>query len=111
MSLTKDSALLEELEAVASEFDYARERFGSTFDEFNTINDYIAYATGYMGDAAKINVQNDPAAQRRLMIKAANLLLTAAHDIRVDAINPRFYDEDQSRVPEGYAHGEGRAFG
>lgn len=54
--------------------------------EFNSTNDYLAYATAYMGRAAAGVYRNDrdgygPLARRAMLIKAAGLLLRAASEM------------------------------
>ncbi len=105
-----ESPLGEELRAVGAEFDYAQAKWGGRFDSRNTINDYSAYIGAYLGDAVKIENQDKPDVQYAMLIKVANLALTAALGVRTDTIAQRHYDADRSEIPVGHEHGAGREF-
>jgi len=92
------------------EFDYARERWAALDDE-NTINDYVTYIAMYASDAAKVALVGDLKAQRAMLVKVANLAMTAAVRIDTGTMPERPIDLDTERfVPDGHAHGQGRAF-
>lgn len=93
--------------ALDRELRYAWSKWGGEFDDKNTINDWIAYATLYMGDAAKIENKDDQVTQYGFLLKAAGLLLTAAARVRQNRIAGRHYEGQE--FPD-HEHGAGRAF-
>lgn len=98
-----------ELEALRKEFKYAEEKW-KALEEFNSINDYAAYVTTYLGTAVQVKNQDDPGAQYAAFIKAANLAMTAAHRIRTGTMCKRVYDADRGLLPDVIDHNKGRTF-
>ena len=78
---------VEEFEAVIGELQYAT-KWGTDFDDKNTLNDWVTYVCMYASDAAKMG-EEDPYSK---LIKAAGLALTAATRIRNKTTAPRHYD-------------------
>ncbi len=96
-----------EIEAVLRERVYAEEKWGTDFDDNNTINDWIAYATMYASDAPKIGNTVDQA--YGYLIKAAGLLMEAAMRVRENRIANRHYESiNLPGLP--WKHGEGTAW-
>lgn len=100
---------IEEVEAVSREVEYAENKWGTAFDDKNTLNDWVAYITMYASDAARMDIMDDQDAQYRMMIKAAGLALNCAGRIRENQISGRHYDVDRSLNPQDNIHGEGMA--
>lgn len=72
--------------------DAAEKRWGTNFDDKNTLNDWVAYAMIYMSRATVINNQGKKDLQIDSLLKAAGLLVTAAQRIDDDKMAPRHYD-------------------
>jgi len=81
-----------EIKAVRAESNHSAKKWGEEFDEQNTLNDWAAYANVYVGRALDMDNINNRNAQYRALIKAANLLLTAATRVRRRALKARHYD-------------------
>ena len=93
--------------AIIREREYAEEKWGAEFDDKNTLNDWVAYATMYASDAPKIG--NTGEQTYGFLIKAAGLLINAASRVRENRIADRHYEEyAQSGDPA--QHGEGTAW-
>ena len=93
-----------ELDRINAELEYAAEKWGTDFDDKNTLNDWISYAGMYSTDAARMG--NDEDKQYAMLIKAAGLLVNAAERVRTGRVAPRHYEGDNV----DRQHGEGRAF-
>ena len=84
------SRLKPELIAVEKEHLYSEQKW-EELDKHNNLNYYIAWAVTYLGTAAQIVTDNE--ARYAALIKAANLMLTAAMRLRTDTLPPRAMDE------------------
>jgi len=84
-----------EIGAIEGELDYAAEKWGTDFDDKNTLNDWVTYATLYGTDAAKMGNGQD--VQYSFLIKAAGLLIIAANRVRRGEVAPRHYEGEPSR--------------
>lgn len=80
-----------EIENLATERAYSR-KWGTSFDDKNTLNDWVTYITMYATESAKIGIKNDSKAIYKKLIKSANLVLLAAERVRKGTIAPRHYD-------------------
>lgn len=60
---------------VLKEHCYSCDKWGTDFDDHNTINDWVAYITNYVSEST--NIKYDIKAQRVGLIKAANLCISA----------------------------------
>jgi hypothetical protein len=98
------------INAVIQEAQYAEEKWGTGFDDLNTLNDWVAYICMYATDAAKITNQNDTEAMYGFLIKASGLALNAADRIDRQVMPGRHYDLDQTVSSVATEHGKGRAF-
>lgn len=96
-----------DLEQVRKEAEYAAQKWGTDFDDQNSLNDWVTYITMYASDAARIDLQDNPDKQYAFLIKAAGLALNAASYVRNGNLHPRHYDADRSFIPSPTAHGEG----
>ena len=81
-----------EIVAVTEERDYALKKWGTVFDDKNTLNDWVTYITLYASQAAQVDIAGDVNEQYAKLIKAANLALTAAYRIRTADVAERHYD-------------------
>lgn len=72
----------------------AEERWGTKFDDKNTLNDWVTYAMIYMSRATVIDNIDNKDIQVDALLKAAGLLATAAQRIENGAMAPRHYDND-----------------
>lgn len=84
----------QEINTVIYEAAYAYKKWGTDFDNKNTLNDWAAYISIYAGEAVRMDHAGDPEAQYAKLIKVANLALTAAYRVRMGTIAPRHYDPD-----------------
>jgi len=78
-------------EAMNDERNYQDERWGSEFDDKNTINDWAAYVNNYMSNATIIGATHEE--QKTAFLKAGTLLL---------AVLERYYDEELTLAPRHY---------
>lgn len=60
---------------IINELKYANDKWGTEFDDKNTLNDWVTYITIYASDAAKM--VTPPAEQRSKLLKAAGLAVSA----------------------------------
>ncbi len=86
------------LDLIASERDYQEGRWGTRFDDRNTINDFVTYITRYAGNAAfepdfhKTQVARREH-QRQQLVKVAALAVAAIETIdRNGELARRHYD-------------------
>lgn len=75
---------------VMNEVDRAREMWGTTFDDKNTLNDWIAYTNIYLANASTMGAS--PETVKRGLRKAAGLVLSALYQAENDLLAPRHYD-------------------
>ncbi len=83
----------EEIATVIAEAEYAHKKWGTSFDDFNTLNDWAAYINIYAGEAVRMDNANKPDVQYAKFIKVANLALTAAYRVRTRTVASRHYDD------------------
>lgn len=77
---------------IESELTYARDQWGTKFDDKNTLNDWVTFSSMYAHDAAKN--ETTPEESRELLIKAAGLLISAVERLDVNGQFPaRHYDK------------------
>ena len=81
------------LTEIDTEQAYALTQWGEKFDEENTINDWAAYITKYVGNAIDFLNVGNPEQQKIKLIKAANLAINAAAHIEAGKVAPRHYDK------------------
>lgn len=75
-------------EAIDTERAYAEEKWGTEFDEKNTLNDWGSYITIYLGNALKMGISKEE--QRKQLIKTAGLVINAIYWL--DDMPKRHYD-------------------
>jgi hypothetical protein len=82
------------LAEVLSERSYQNKTWGTAFDDKNTLNDWVAYAVIYLGQAARMKAPPDE--QRKGILKAATLLVGGieAFDRNNNSFAPRHYDPE-----------------
>jgi len=79
-------------EDVKAELNYANERWGTEFDDKNTLNDWINYIGIYLGQAGSIGTPKEE--QRVQMVKALGLCMSAINSFdRNDGWAPRHYED------------------
>lgn len=77
---------------IAKERAYQEGKWGSKFDDKNTLNDWLAYIAGYGARASNIDV--DKIVQRAAMVKVAALAVAALETFdRNGGFAPRHYDQ------------------
>ena len=89
------------LEEISSEREYQNTQWGVTFDDRNTLNDWVTYICMYSGKAA--DLANVPADQRMYLLKTATLAVAALEAFdRNGGFPPRHYDEGAKNrtIPE-----------
>ena len=92
--LTNVRAIFQDIE---KELEYARDKWGTEFDDKNTLNDWLTYATMYATDAAKMSTPSHRV--RPLLIKAAGLLISAIDRLDVNGkFAPRHYEDRVGKV-------------
>ena len=74
-------------EAINSEREYQNQRWGNSFDEKNTPNDWVAYIAKYLGQSVTMPY-SDPTF-RQQMLKVASLAVAA---LEQETYAPRHYD-------------------
>lgn len=76
---------------ILKEQEYAYKKWGTTFDDNNTINDWATYIIIYLGKATAMNSPVDE--QRKQLLKVANLAVSAIRAFdRNKEFPPRHYD-------------------
>lgn len=75
---------------VLSEVMRARQQWGTSFDEKNTLNDWTAYVNIYLGRATTMGATSEEV--KKNLRKAAGLVLSALYQAENDALAPRHYD-------------------
>jgi len=77
---------------IEKELEYARGKWGTAFDNRNTLNDWVTYTAMYATEAARMDTP--PTRVRPLLIKAAGLLISAIERLDVNGrFAPRHYDK------------------
>ena len=80
-------------EEINTERKYQDSRWGNTFDNKNTVNDWVTYIGIYAGHAADMDNVNDPVKQREFMVKTAALAVAALEAFdRNNGFAARHYD-------------------
>jgi len=79
-------------EAIEKERAYQDEKWGTRFDDRNTVNDWAAYINTYLGErTTKMGLT--PEQQREGMVKVATLAVAALESFdRNQGFPPRHYD-------------------
>lgn len=77
--------------AVDAELDYADAKWGTEFDDKNTLNDWAAYAGTYIGKATAVNA--DKGQQIAGLTKAIGLLVNALIRVKDGTVAKRHYDK------------------
>lgn len=77
---------------VEAELDYARNKWGSDFDDKNTLNDWAAYTINYLGQALRMDADKDK--QEVALLKTIGLLVNALARVKNDDVAKRHYDKD-----------------
>lgn len=78
-------------EEIREEREYQDSKWGTEFDNKNTVNDWVAYIAQYSGYAIKMG--NSTVEQRRHMLKVATLAVAALEAFdRNEGFPPRHYD-------------------
>lgn len=84
----------EALNAIRVEREYQNKRWGTEFDDNNTINDWVTYITRYAGQAAFAEVGQSQVTQ---LVKVAALAVAALEAYaRNDGFPSRHYDQVQT---------------
>lgn len=74
---------------------YQNAKWGTTFDDQNTVNDWTTYINQYAGDAARMDM--DPVEVRTKLVKVASLAVAAIETCdRNCGFPPRHYDKPAS---------------
>ena len=89
-----DARLSHILNNILKERPHQDETWGAPFDDKNTLNDWVAYAVIYLGQAARMKAPPDE--QRKGILKAATLLVGGieAFDRNNNSFAPRHYDPE-----------------
>lgn len=77
---------------VDAEMDAAFEKWGSEFDNQNTLNDWATYANIYIARATEMGSKANKDYQLKSIVKALGLLSNMALRIANDEVAPRHYD-------------------
>jgi hypothetical protein len=87
----KETKSIEEVsDSVLKEVLRARQMWGTSFDEKNTLNDWAAYVNIYFGRATAMGVSADDV--RTNLRKAAGLVLSALFQAENNSLALRHYD-------------------
>lgn len=91
VGVTESDARLSLFRAIDGERGYQNHKWGTTFDDKNTVNDWTTYITQYAGDAARMDI---PSQQRRTkLLKVATLAVAAIETFdRNNGFPSRHYD-------------------
>jgi hypothetical protein len=90
--VTEEKVFNEIVEAIRAERMYQIEKWGDTFDDNNTINDWVCYIIQYAGSAAPL--LKDDELSRKKLIKVATLAISAIMALeRNESFPYRHYDE------------------
>jgi hypothetical protein len=96
------------LAEVLSERSYQNKTWGTAFDDKNTLNDWVAYAVIYLGQAARMKAPPDE--QRKGILKAATLLVGGIEAFdRNNGFAPRHYDPENPGMTVAADPSRGRA--
>jgi hypothetical protein len=78
-------------EAIDDERDYQEGKWGTSFDDKNTANDWVTYINQYASEAAQLDFDDEIFAQKMVKVAA---LATAALEAqkRNGGLPPRHYD-------------------
>ena len=80
------------LEEIKKEREYQDGKWGTGFDDKNTLNDWSSYITNYLGKAT--TMEASPDAQRKFLVKVATLATAAVETFdRNSGFPPRHYEE------------------
>jgi len=80
------------IDEIDKELDYANGKWGTEFDDKNTINDWAAYIQIYVGQAVRMGSSKEE--QKKQLTKAAGLAISALEAFeRNGGFPPRHYDK------------------
>ncbi len=82
----------EDVDLLVTTIEAAEQRWGTEFDDANTLNDWCAYIGIYTARAADMQNRTEPSVQYDALMKVAGLALTAAARVREGAVAKRHYD-------------------
>ncbi len=86
-------------EEINKEREYQDQKWGSEFDDRNTVNDWATYISIYAGHAADMGNIHDIEQQRLHMLKVASLAVAALETFdRNNGFAPRHYEPVDSVV-------------
>ena len=86
-------------EEINKERDYQDQKWGTEFDDRNTLNDWVTYISIYLARAADMGNIHDPEKQRLYMLKVASLAVVALETFdRNNGFAPRHYEPVDSVV-------------
>lgn len=78
---------------IVTERQYQDQKWGTSFDDKNTLNDWAAYINVYLSRALSMENVKKPDAQRVALVKVAALALAALETFdRNGGFAPRHYD-------------------
>lgn len=81
------------LEAIKTEREYQDTKWGTTFDDKNTLNDWAAYIGIYTAKATDMGNAHFPEMQRKALLKVATLAVAALETMdRNGGFPARHYD-------------------
>lgn len=79
------------IDEIKTERTYQDQKWGTTFDDKNTINDWVTYITQYATKAVAMGISKDD--QRKFLLKTATLGVAALETFdRNKGFAPRHYD-------------------
>ena len=79
------------LEEIKKERAYQERKWGTEFDDKNTLNDWVAYTNQYMSISVKMGASEEE--RREGFLKAASILVAAIESLdRNNGFAPRHYD-------------------
>jgi hypothetical protein len=90
MFVTRKDFVDHVLAEIGLEVERARTQWGAEFDRRNTLNDWVAYTTGYLADA--ISTSASMGQQEEALRKAAGLLVSALVMLKTEGFAPRHYE-------------------
>ena len=76
------------------ENDIARAQWGESFDVKNTLNDWAVYVGIYLARACIMENRGKPKEQRKALVKAGNLVVTAIKHLDAGTLADRHYENN-----------------
>jgi hypothetical protein len=77
---------------VDAEIEYAIAKWGTEFDDKNTLNDWVAYAVIYLARVAHIEAKKDD--QEAALLKTIGLLVNALTRVKTNTLAARHYEKE-----------------